>query len=121
MASSWTDELRETVIKEYTDSKPTPETSTEIVKEIAEKHELTPNGVRAVLIKANKYVSKAKDNKESTDTKVGKRASKGVALEGLMDTLRKANLDVDEDIINKLTGKAAVYFSDLFKEVLSRD
>ena len=63
----WTDELREQVIKQYTDANPTADNSMEIVKEIAEEIGATPNGVRMVLSKAEVYVKKA-------DTAASKKA-----------------------------------------------
>ena len=112
-AFTWTDELREKVVKMYQDQDPNPENTTEIVKQIAEEIGATPNGVRMVLQKAEVYISKV----PVTNTK-SKRVSKAAAIEELVNILEANELEVNEDIINKLTGKAALYFVSLFKELV---
>jgi len=56
--SNWTDELKSQVIEDYQGADPTPETSMEIVSDIAENIGQTPNGVRMILTKAGVYVKK---------------------------------------------------------------
>ena len=56
---AWTDEKKAEVIEAYESANPTPENSMEIVAEIAEEHNESPNGVRMVLTKAGVYVKKA--------------------------------------------------------------
>jgi hypothetical protein len=117
--SDWTDELKEEVIARYTDADPTPETSVEIVKEIAEDIEKTPNGVRMILTKAGVYVSKA-TAKASTSGggDKPKRVSKQDAIDALTSIIAENGGEVDEEITSKLTGKAAVYFTEVIKQVL---
>ena len=55
---AWTDEKKAQAIEAYQDAEPTPETSMEIVKEIAEDLGESPNGVRMILTKAGVYVKK---------------------------------------------------------------
>ena len=52
----WTDEMKSQAVEMYQDSEPTPETSMEIVKEVAEELGESPNGVRMILTKAGVYV-----------------------------------------------------------------
>lgn len=116
-ATQWTDELRAEVVAEYEAANPTAENTMEIVAEIAEKHELSVNGVRMALSKAGVYIKKEtgsasaapKAKKEGTSTRI----SKDDAINALRTTLEDKGLDVDEEIITKLTGKAAVYFNTL--------
>lgn len=56
--TQWTDELKAKVIEMYEGADPTPETSTEIIKDIADEIEASPNGVRMVLVQAGVYVKK---------------------------------------------------------------
>ena len=56
---AWTDEKKAEVIEAYEAQNPTPENSMEIVAEIAEEFDESPNGVRMVLTKAGVYVKKA--------------------------------------------------------------
>lgn len=124
MSTQWTPELKEKVIQMYKDAGPTPENSTEIVKEIAEELELTANGVRMVLIQAEVYVKKdvaaaGGASKTATGTKTAsgtgtKRVSKEDSIKALKDKIEAAGKEVDDEILDKLTGKAAVYLASLF-------
>lgn len=118
--SKWTDELKAKVIERYQAADPTPENSMEIVQEIAEDIDMTPNGVRLVLSKAKVYVAKtpkeaAKKEGGASKGTGGTRVSKEAAHEALKDAIEAAGKDADMEIISKLTGKAAVYFTGLFK------
>ena len=118
--SEWTDELKQQVIDMYLEQEPTAETSAEIVTEIAEKIGKTPNGVRMILSKAEVYVKKSapakKSEAASSSTGTGAtRVNKESAVKALVEAIEKAGHEADMDIIGKLTGKAAVYFTSLIK------
>lgn len=120
MAAAWTDELKASVIEKYEAAEPTPETSTEIIKDIAEEIEMSPNGVRMVLVQAGVYVKKepgASTSKTKTATTGDKpaRVSKESAIAELRAAIDAAGKPVDDDILSKLTGKAAVYFLSVLK------
>lgn len=114
--SQWTPELKTQVAQMYADAAPTAETSTEIIKDIADELELSPNGVRMVLVQAGVYVKKEASAAKaaSGDKKPAgegtKRISKESAIADLRAAIENRNAAVDEDILSKLTGKAAVYF-----------
>ncbi len=112
--SQWTPELKADVIKKYTEAEPTADTSTEIIKDIADELELSPNGVRMMLIQAKVYVKKAEATSKTTgDKKTGegtKRVSKESAIADLKAAIEEKGATADDDILSKLTGKAAVYF-----------
>lgn len=108
---AWDDDKKAAVIAAYEDSDPTPETSMEVVKAIAEEYEESPNGVRMILTKAGVYVKKTPAAKSSGGSTGGSRVSKAAACEALTAALTDAGQEVDEDIVSKLTGKAAVYFT----------
>lgn len=115
---AWTDEQKEQAKQMYLDGNPTPDNSVELVKQIADELEQSPNGVRMLLTQAGIYVKK--DDKASTST--AKTGTKGAATEGtkrvskesqiaeLKSAIEARGVDVDEDILSKLTGKAAAYF-----------
>lgn len=112
---AWTDEQKAQVIQMYKDAEPTPETSTEIIKDIAEETDQSPNGVRMVLVQAGVYVKKEAAAPKGGEGKTGsgegtKRVSKESQIEALKAAIEKAGKEVDEDILGKLTGKAAAYF-----------
>jgi len=114
--SEWTDELKEEVIKAYQAANPTPETSVEIVKELAEEYGKTPNGLRMILSKAEVYVKKepAKGGSSSSKSTGGTtRVSKADAMAKLTSAIEATGQEANEEIISKLTGKAALYFAEV--------
>lgn len=117
--STWTPELKEQVVKMYQDADPTPDTSTEIIKDIADELELSPNGVRMVLVQAQVYVKKEAGATSKTSAKkegdAPKRVSKESAIADLRAAIEERGATVDDDILGKLTGKAAVYFLSVLK------
>lgn len=121
MASEWTDELREKVIEEYTAANPTPENSMEIVKEIADNLGKTPNGVRMVLTRAQVYVKKEPTAPSSNGETKSTRISKADALEKLTEVIQASGQEVDDAIVSKLTGKAAVYFTTVITNLLDNE
>jgi hypothetical protein len=113
----WTDELKAKAIQMYQDAEPTPETTMDIVNEISEELGESPNGTRMVLSKAGVYLKKeaaASASKSKTTKAASTRVSKEDAQAQLIAALEEAGKEVDNDIISKLTGKAAVYFAGLF-------
>jgi hypothetical protein len=121
MAANWTDELKASVIEKYEAAGPTPENSTEIIKDIAEEIEMSPNGVSMVLVQAGVYVKKdpatstAKTKTTSATGDKPARVSKESAIADLTAAIEAAGKEVDADILSKLTGKAAVYFLGVIK------
>ena len=71
---AWTDESKAKAVSMYESQDPTPETSMEIVKDIAEELDESPNGVRMILTKAGVYVKKTPAAKASTGTASGDNA-----------------------------------------------
>ena len=115
---AWTDESKAEAVEMYTIAEPTPETSMEIVKEIADELGESPNGVRMILTRAGVYVKKtpASGSSKSNGTGGG-RVSKADAQEALSSAISDAGLEVDESIISKLTGKAAVYLTGIVEKL----
>ena len=112
---AWDDDKKAQAVSMYEEAEPTPETSMEIVKDIAEELDESPNGVRMILTKAGVYVKKtpAAKSSASTGSAGGTRVSKAAAQEALIAAITDAGKSVDEEIISKLTGKAAQYFTTL--------
>lgn len=113
---SWDDDKKAKAVELYVAEEPTPENSMEIVKEIAESLDESPNGVRLILTNAGVYVKKTVTTTKATTTG-GARVSKAAAIEALSSAIKDAGVEVDEDIVNKLTGKAAQYFADILVKV----
>ena len=118
---AWDDDKKAAVIAAYEEAGPTPENSMEIVAEIAEEYEESPNGVRMVLTKAGVYVKKAPATKSASSggSTGGGRVTKAAAIESLTAAITDAGQEVDEEIVSKLTGKAANYFAGIIAAVNS--
>ena len=118
---AWTDELKAKAQELYMAGEPTPENSTELIKDIAEQLEQSPNGVRMVLVQQGVYVKKeagAASPGKTTAKKEGegaKRVSKEDQIAELKEAIEARNVEVDMDILSKLTGKAAAYFVKVLK------
>ncbi len=83
----------------------------------------SPNGVRMILTKAEVYVKKAPAEGKSSSSSSnggGTRVNKESAQQALIAALTDAGGEIDEDIISKLTGKAAVYFTTEINKILDK-
>ena len=118
---AWTDDQKKQAIAEYMAGEPTAENSTELVKEIAEGMEQSANGVRQVLVQAGVYVKKdaaATAGTKGTSTKSGgdkvPRVSKESQIAELKELIESRGKSADDEILSKLTGKAAAYLVSVF-------
>lgn len=110
----WDDDKKAEAVTMYEEANPTPESSMEIVKDIAAELDESPNGVRMILTKAGVYVKKAAATKAAASgAATSSRVSKADAIAALVAAISDAGLEVDEEIVSKLTGKAAQYFTSL--------
>lgn len=117
---AWDDDKKAQAVNLYEEAQPTPETSMEIVKDIADELDESPNGVRMILTKAGVYVKKtpaAKSSGGATGGGAGTRVSKAAAADALIAALSDAGQPVDEEIIAKLTGKASQYFTSIITAI----
>jgi len=110
---AWDDDKKAQAVSMYEEQEPTPETSMEIVKDIAEELDESPNGVRMILTKAGVYVKKspATNGGGNSTGGGGGRVSKQAMQEELIAAISDAGQAVDNDIIDKLSGKAAQYLA----------
>jgi transposase-like protein len=114
--NEWTDELKQQVIAAYEELEPTAETTMDAVKTVANDFDKTPNGVRMILSKAGVYVKKtpaAGGSSSSGSTSGAKRINKAEAIAALKQAIEDSGKEVDNDICDRLTGKAAVYITGL--------
>jgi hypothetical protein len=83
---------------------------------------MTVNGVRAVLVRAGVYIKKTPATGGGTEAKsTSTRVNKADAIKSLKEIILNNSLDVEDDIIDKLTGKAAVYFKGLFEGLTTKE
>jgi hypothetical protein len=117
---SWTDETKQKVIESYTNTMQNEynndadraQASVEVVKELSEDFGETVNRIRMCLVKAGVYVKKAPAKKATTTATGGAtRINKAEAQQELKTLITQLGGEVDEDIVSKLTGKAAAYLS----------
>ena len=121
---AWDDAKKEKAIKMYQAKSPTPETSVEIVKEVAEELGETPNGVRMILTKAEVYVkagAAAGAKKPASDATKAPRVSKEDKIAALSAVISSMGLIPDNEILDKLTGKAADYFVTVLSTTTTSD
>ena len=117
--STWTPELKEQAIAAYKALNPTPATTSECVKAVAEQLGQSPNGVRMILVKAEAYVkaiavpTKGTTEKATTTTRV----SKADSIADLVSAINDLGQEPDMDVIDKLTGKQAIYFTTILRSV----
>jgi hypothetical protein len=118
---AWDDDKRAAVVEAYEKANPTPENSMEIVKQIADDMGESANGVRMVLTKAGVYIKKSEGTAAASSgaakAATGTRVSKAGAQEAIMSALRDAGQEIDEDVVSKLTGKAAMYFANIITKL----
>ena len=114
---AWDDDKKAQAVSMYEEQEPTPETSMEIVKDIAEELDESPNGVRMILTKAGVYVKKAPaaGNGNGGSTGGTGRVSKQAMQDELTAAITDLGQEVDADIISKLSGKAAQYLAGVIK------
>lgn len=110
---AWDEVKKAKAVEMYLEAEPTPTTSVQIVKDIADELGETANGVRMIISKAGKYIKSevvstaaaGKTDKPATP-KVGKQDK----IDALSRAIAAAGMTPDTDILDKLTGKAADYF-----------
>lgn len=109
--TGWTDELKAQVIEMYQMAEPTPETSTQIVADIAEELDKTVNGVRMILQRADVYVKKSDSAKSTKTDDKPKKKSKADLISELKAAIESAGVEVEDKVVDKMTGIAAEYFT----------
>ena len=114
---AWTDEKKQEAVDMYVAEEATPENSMEIVKDIAEQLEESPNGVRMILTKAGVYVRKTPAPRSGGSSGGGGRVSVADAQAAVTSAISDAGQEVDLAIIGKLTGKAANYFANIINNI----
>lgn len=107
------DDDKQTIIDAYLKASPTPENSMDIVTDLANEHDSSPNSIRMILVNAGVYVKKGVPGKAgktgSSDETKALRKSKQASIDELKEVIESAGQEVNEEILSKFTGKAAEY------------
>ena len=114
---AWDEDKKQSAIDMYTGEEATPETSMEIVKDIAELLGESPNGVRMILTRAGVYVKKNPSRSSTGGSAGGGRVSKEAMHNELKSAISDAGQEADDDIIGRLSGKAAQYLAKVINAV----
>lgn len=130
IANVWTPELEEEVKAKYLEQMEAyPEEergkfSSEVVNSLSQDYKIAPNSIRIKLSKAGVYIKKeaAKATtggaKSSGTGRVSKAAAQAELRAALVDAgISSAMVDEGDDIIEKMTGKAAVYFVSVIRSL----
>ena len=114
---AWDDDKKAQAVSMYEEQEPTPETSMEIVKEIADELDESPNGVRMILTTAGVDVMKAPaaGNGNGSSSGGSGRVSKQAMHDELTAAITDLGQEADDDIISKLSGKAAQYLAGVIR------
>ncbi len=118
---AWDDAKKQKAVDLYESKNPTPETSIQIVKEIAEELGETPNGVRMILSKAEVYVKSSPGattpsaSSKKTEAPKAPKVGKADKIQMLSEAISASGMVPDAEILDKLTGKAAEYFATVVK------
>lgn len=110
-SSAWEDEeFKEQLKQAYLEQKPTPDTNQEIISQLGIDFEVSPNSIRVFLTKEGIYVKKASADVTPTgDKPSSKRVSKTAVIAELKSVIESKGKPVEDEILDKLTGKAAQY------------
>ena len=114
---AWDDEKKALAVSMYESAEPTPENSMEVVKDLADELDESPNGVRMILTKAGVYIKKAAASKSASGGTTSKRVSKQDCQDAMTAAITDAGQEADQEIISKLSGKAAKYVADVINAV----
>ena len=114
---AWDDVKKALAVSMYESAEPTPENSMEVVKDLADELDESPNGVRMILTKAGVYIKKAAASKSASGGTASKRVSKQDCQDAMTAAITDAGQEADQEIISKLSGKAAKYVADVINAV----
>lgn len=118
----WTPELKAEAIAQYAERiaeylpEDQPSHTLEIVADLAKVYGFTNNSMRGVIQQSEHYVKAAKKEVVS-DKPVSKRPNKAQALADLKAAIADGGAEVNEEMIDKLTGLEAVYFTSVIRHI----
>ena len=123
MAESPDEKLKLEIKEAYLEGEPTPDNTVELVASLADQFERSVNSIRMILMgmknEDGSSVYVKKEPPKASEKKGGTRVNKADALDALTKALESNDLEADEDIIKRMTGKAAIYFTEVIESLKS--
>ena len=119
----WTPELKAECIAQYAEriqeflEEDRPNHTLEVIAELATEYNFTKNSMRGVIQQSDVYVKAAK-KVATTDKPATKRPNKAQALADLKSAISDGGATVNEELLEKLTGIEAVYFTGVIRTIL---
>ena len=119
----WTPELKAEAISQYVERineylpEDQPSHTLEVIAELAALYGFTKNSMRGVIQQSEHYVKAAKKAPAVSDKPASKRPNKAQALAELKAAIVDGGAEVNEELIDRLTGIEAVYFTQVIRHI----
>ena len=119
----WTPELKAEAISQYVERineflpEDQPSHTLEVIAELAASFGFTKNSMRGVVQQSEHYVKAAKKAPAVSDKPATKRPNKAQALAELKAAIADGGAEVNDELIEKLTGIEAVYFAQVIRHI----
>ena len=119
----WTPELKAEAISQYVERineflpEDQPSHTLEVIAELASLYGFTKNSMRGVIQQSEHYVKAAKKTPAVSDKPATKRPNKAQALAELKAAIVDGGAEVNDELIEKLTGIEAVYFAQVIRHI----
>ena len=119
----WTPELKAECIAQYAEriqeflEEDRPNHTLEVIAELAAEYNFTKNSMRGVIQQSDVYVKAAK-KVAASDKPASKRPNKAQSLADLKAAIADGGATVDEELLEKLTGIEAVYFTGVIRTIM---
>ena len=119
----WTPELKAEAISQYVERineflpEDRPAHTLEVIAELATEYGFTKNSMRGVIQQSEHYVKAAKKVAATSEKPASKRPNKAQAMAELKAAIVDGGAEVNEELIEKLTGIEAVYFTQVIRQI----
>lgn len=119
----WTPELKAEAISQYVERineflpEDRPSHTLEVIAELATEYGFTKNSMRGVIQQSEHYVKAAKKVAATSEKPASKRPNKAQALAELKAAIADGGAAVNDELIEKLTGIEAVYFTQVIRHI----
>ena len=119
----WTPELKAEAISQYVERineylpEDQPSHTLEVIAELAASYGFTKNSMRGVIQQSEHYVKAAKKVAATSEKPASKRPNKAQAMAELKAAIVDGGAEVNDELIEKLTGIEAVYFTQVIRQI----